>query len=1541
MKSIHAFLLTLTLSLSVFGQASKQVLSVGTIADLHARRPQTNEVVSVRHGSTSNLWSAPRVFVHDPASVLTADGVHVLTNAAASGRYVSQDRESAMQNVAWWGAVGNGTTDDTAALQAAAAAITTGKTLFAPAGKTFLTTNSITLTNSRVRVDFSGSTIKFTGTTRRSALQLGPTVSVVSGMDFAISTSTNYVTGVPSSTFATGDMVMLYNSVESPANYNPGQLAFVTAASGTTMTLDRFPDTGLQITNAYRFVSAPEGIEIRNVVVDLSGATDGIGISAVGRGHLIENCRVVGTGSTNDPNYIGIELRGQSITARNNFVQGILDAGNAVDRSGYGIFLAGDNIVAENNELADCKHCISSSERKAISRELRIVNNRIRQRDDWARLTDVNGAYLFTAALDVHANVRHATIKGNDIKIGGRYALSLRNGNFDVIGNTVEVTEQAGLPFAQQGNGIAEAFITRAIFAGNQFKTPDGVLTFYFDRADSGVSGTHSNLTFLANTFEGGLLSFDDNGTGITNAFAGVTMTGNLFRRAAGTPVLLTGAMRDTSFIGNRFEYGSGGNGISLALPGDDSDNNPREILITGNVFTRLDGAGYDVRVLSGPTNIVELGHNRHGPAPVAGFNGRVAVSQTPPASYDFQLIEADADELFFNSPTGTNPGRLKWGGTGAVLGNDTEFVSVRSAMTDRAFAAYHTDTNGLPFVDQYNFVIKSDGLMSWSDGDNAAQIVLGPRRNADVTNGVIRLSGGLGLSERTEPIQPSSTTATIWLEEADTSKSIKVKWPDGTSTALYPQSGGTGNADTNAANAWSQPQTFLGGIDASGGTNDLGVVHATALELDTPLDPTLGGTGGTNPVTARAALGLAYDVDVLSFYLSLKQIAQAMLADGDMPYRNAAGIITNVTSTAAGRALLAAADAEAQRQLMSVGELSQDAYGPGRNGETNKYPSWDAIYDLINGLVIGSNVITSVEPPLLLTNGILSLNTNGLGGGGGGGGGGSGVTWLANEGPSEYVGLNTSTNWPVATFTISSNDVPTAIGKFVFGYAAGVLSNASGSTISTYYNVDVNGTRVFRDLYQPSTSSSRGKLYAGNFLLVKESTNTASFIQLGSSHSSLNPEIGYAGDAGTSGQSFSLVATNIAVDWSSNVTLTIKWESSTTTLGSPTNAMAGFTKLAASLLKYNEDGVFSGDGSGLTNLNASNLASGTVPTNRLDSDLADLAAAGSTGGNAFVRADSPTVTGTWHFDSFTANSLSVISNLYAVTVAYGAGWNGSSNVPTRDAVYDEMELRAPKASPALTGDPTAPTASANDNDTSIATTAYVQAEETAMRAANYWQATNSVLTTAANLTGGTSTNFLAGDGTFKQVTTNMVPGLVGDMAAKATLASPALTGTPTVNGTNLMAAIASAGGGGGGLTLIDGTAKTNVNFRSSYYSKASVSSVTNVDWIPQPVSSASTASFTPAFNSSRSHEFTLTNTATLNAPSGVTTDMVGDTFRLVFIQDSTGNRTLSAATNYLFGSDITGLTLTTNAGARDYAVVYVRRTNAFDVIGFVRGYAQ
>lgn len=51
-----------------------------------------------------------------------------------------------------------------------------------------------------------------------------------------------------------------------------------------------------------------------------------------------------------------------------------------------------------------------------------------------------------------------------------------------------------------------------------------------------------------------------------------------------------------------------------------------------------------------------------------------------------------------------------------------------------------------------------------------------------------------------------------------------------------------------------------------------------------------------------------------------------------------------------------------------------------------------------------------------------------------------------------------------------------------------------------------------------------------------------------------------------------------------------------------------------------------------------------------------------------------------------------------------------TTHAPSRNAVFDALALKADLASPALTGNPTAPTPSANDNDTSIATTAFVTA---------------------------------------------------------------------------------------------------------------------------------------------------------------------------------------------------------------------------------------
>lgn len=142
----------------------------------------------------------------------------------------------------------------------------------------------------------------------------------------------------------------------------------------------------------------------------------------------------------------------------------------------------------------------------------------------------------------------------------------------------------------------------------------------------------------------------------------------------------------------------------------------------------------------------------------------------------------------------------------------------------------------------------------------------------------------------------------------------------------------GSGNASTNVAQGWSAPQVFTAPTNEFTGTlvasnMTTGTLRAQSMILDEPIGvPAL----GTNLADAQAELQLTPDVNVQTFRLALLQIAIALTASGDMPYRNASGILTNVSSTAAGRTLLAALDAAAQRTALGVPSIAGDTFtGP------------------------------------------------------------------------------------------------------------------------------------------------------------------------------------------------------------------------------------------------------------------------------------------------------------------------------------------------------------------------------------------------------------------------------------------------------------------------------------------------------------------------------------------------------------------------------------------------------------------------------------
>lgn len=123
------------------------------------------------------------------------------------------------------------------------------------------------------------------------------------------------------------------------------------------------------------------------------------------------------------------------------------------------------------------------------------------------------------------------------------------------------------------------------------------------------------------------------------------------------------------------------------------------------------------------------------------------------------------------------------------------------------------------------------------------------------------------------------------------------------------------------------------------------------------------------------------------------------------------------------------------------------------------------------------------------------------------------------------------------------------------------------------------------------------------------------------------------------------------------------------------------------------------------------------------------------------------------------------------------ANHTGTQAIATIAGLQPALDLKAPLASPALTGNPTAPTPVAGDNDTSIATTAYVQTEIAVKAPIN-----NPAFT--GNPTAPTPG---AGDADTSIATTAFVTGAIttsdaaqaAALALKADINSPVLTGDP------------------------------------------------------------------------------------------------------------------------------------------------------------------
>jgi hypothetical protein len=225
------------------------------------------------------------------------------------------------------------------------------------------------------------------------------------------------------------------------------------------------------------------------------------------------------------------------------------------------------------------------------------------------------------------------------------------------------------------------------------------------------------------------------------------------------------------------------------------------------------------------------------------------------------------------------------------------------------------------------------------------------------------------------------------------------------------------------------------------------------------------------------------------------------------------------------------------------------------------------------------------------------------------------------------------------------------------------------------------------------------------------------------------------------------------------------------------------------------------------------------------------------------------------------------------VVTAFGTSSAGPFPESAITGLVADLALKAPLASPALTGTPSAPTAAALTNTTQLATTAFVVAAVAALVASS--PATLDTLNELA-LALGSDPNF---------ATT-----IATALGLKAPLASPALTGTPT----------APTAGAGTNTTQIATTAFALAQdvLEVTARDAAIAAAVAAVTYLPPRVA-ATTSSATPTPNANTTDVYILTAQAAAAFFTNPTGSPVQGQTLTIRIKDNGTARALTYDTQY------------------------------------------
>jgi len=303
-----------------------------------------------------------------------------------------------------FGALGDGVTDDTAAILAAYAAAPVGSSLQFEPGSTYKITGPIGGGNVYKTIG-NGATLKPTAaafSSDGSLLTLGKLLTAYTGFTtFSAVTNTSVVTLPTGVTAEVGDLLKFESTDVRVTGYNHGMYARVTSIVGQVANLSCSFYSAFTVTGINRYRGYPT-LEISGLKFDLSAAPNNLNyvnaLSVIGTNVKVIGCEFVG----NSYACVGVDAAGDNIAINGNSFSNFLNVQGVSpglpSRVGYGVNVSGNNLNVFGNTFSRCKHSVTGGDRSAVSVNVDIHHNHITE-DFSGTVDDYKGA------IDMHSNV--------------------------------------------------------------------------------------------------------------------------------------------------------------------------------------------------------------------------------------------------------------------------------------------------------------------------------------------------------------------------------------------------------------------------------------------------------------------------------------------------------------------------------------------------------------------------------------------------------------------------------------------------------------------------------------------------------------------------------------------------------------------------------------------------------------------------------------------------------------------------------------------------------------------------------------------------------------------------------------------------------------------------------------------------------------------------------------------------------------------------------------------------------------------------------